>query len=231
MMSNLVAVICVFVGVIITLHYFFVYRHPKPTRWWHQSDYVWLTVALLGILPPIAEIGRLRSSADAIDARADASGALSTLRMFTEPESTCRTFTRTEHSPPDFDRLVASHQSLCEWARLVRIRLPSELPEEPRSFKVSALPPLPSLHGETIAKQANEIAAQHEAYVELLDRWRDADARTERADWELNLLLVSPFLLAGAVALRLTRVTAQIKGHADPRRADNHNDERRSTPH
>lgn len=208
-MPDFVIVLLVFVLMAGALHYMLLLRWPQSVRFWHASDYAWLAIALLAVFPAVAEIDRLRASADLISAQAQARIALSTLRLYTDPTSACGEFMRSDYSPPNFDEVVASQDEVCRWAEAVRSKLPSPAEEH---LPQLALPKPPTVPAPVAAEQVQRIVDAHRSYSEHRDTWNVAQGRLFRRDWEITFLLLSPFLLAGAVALRMTRVTAHVLG-------------------
>lgn len=208
-MPYLLLVLLVFAALAGGLHYLFVFRHPQTARFWHASDYAWLAVAFLAVLPAVAEIDRLRANADLVSARAEAGIALSVLRRYTDPESTCRSYVRSEYSPPDFDETVAAQADVCRWAESVRARLPAESSEVPARFTLPEAPP--NLTSITV-RQVEGVHDAFNRYSKAINAWGTAERRLSRRDWEISFLLLSPFLFAGAVALRVTRVSAHALG-------------------
>jgi hypothetical protein len=59
-MGNLVWIIVVFLLLIGIFHIAFI-RYPRSRGFWLKTDYIWLGVAALALIPPTAEIRKIRT--------------------------------------------------------------------------------------------------------------------------------------------------------------------------
>jgi hypothetical protein len=122
----------------------------------------------------------------------------------------CAPRNRTEFSPPDYDEIVLEQQTLCKQAKDIANRMPIALPPD--------FPTLESMGYERIgatAKYEPEFGKMlddwAQRYREQQTRYKALVAESKQTGWELLIGLIGPLLLAFALALRITKVSGEIK--------------------
>lgn len=190
-------VIFVFIFTLALLHLVWVFWRPQSPMFWHAVDYVWLSVALIAVVPQLLEIRRVMAGYDQTISGVDAYFSLHRLRVAAiQP---CARGT-------DADQLA-----VCRWKGAVRERFTDDLPESPRNFGGRALPPAPPVRDTAALAEVRRITEAHQEYMLEVGKWRAAFWRAQPSDLSRIVLVLSPFLLVTAVALRATKVSAQIR--------------------
>lgn len=127
----------------------------------------------------------------------------------------CRRLVRSEFSPPqaEFDRIQREFDAQCAWftQALERLKTSPFPRRQPLSLEdLGGAPP----------KGADDWTSRH--VRETVDRYNAAVAQferlsedTRRTDLELTLIVVGPFLLVIALALRIAKVTGEIRHEVD----------------
>jgi hypothetical protein len=204
----------VFVGALLVFHLILVWPRNLTRRSWKIVDYVWLGTGLLGVIGS-AGVGR----------QAVAEGLLATARTLIESfaadvesdlrfgmsDAVCRRFTRTEASPPEseFQRIQREFDAQCAWFRHAAASLktsPFPKRETVQFYYLGGFPPEGGL--DWASKRLVETLGRYNAAVAQHERL-SRDAR--RTDLELTLIVVGPFLLVIALALRIAKVSGEMR--------------------
>ena len=179
---------------------------------WKRVDYVWLSAAAIGLLATSAQLNRTMAETYIRNGEADRTVAMyGLLRHFLDGQFwVCAPRHRTEFSPAEFDDIVREQQDLCKKAKDLSAKLPRVLPAD--------YPTLESLGYERIgdsAKYEPDFGKMLEGYAAMYrlqqKRYADLMAATKKSDWEFLANLIGPLLIAFALALRITKVSGEIK--------------------
>jgi hypothetical protein len=122
----------------------------------------------------------------------------------------CRTFVRSKSSPPNFDETQSEFNQVCDFGR----RLAAILPDEPTADIGSFLellkkrPPITNRMLKDMYEARDRALA---AYVAYLDEYKRIKKQGDYGSGKLRFMAKSPNLIAIAVALRMTKVTGEIR--------------------
>ena len=205
-------VLTFFVVLLLVMHLALVRYSTHSDVFWKKLDYVWLAAATLGIVASSAQLNR--TVAQSYLERGEAARSVATyelLRRFLDgPFWVCAPRIRTEFSPPDFDAIVQEQQELCQAAKELAMLMPATLPPNIPSLETMGYKPI----GKT-AKYEREFVRMLEQSAENYriqrTQYHEVVAASKQQGWELMLALLSPLLLAFALALRITKVGGEIK--------------------
>jgi hypothetical protein len=207
-----------FIALTVALHAVFVYWRPLSKRWWKRLDYVWLTFAALGLVGAAAEVRRSTANSQLGLFQDQASRALRDVHGEAEflsrsPGVLCRTFTRSEYSPPpaEFDRIQSEYTKACDWAKKVEARLPREISVPLAKIDTNSLPQRPVISESEPIHLTDDLYRQIEFYNSSVQTVRGLAGRSKRENLEWTLILLGPFLLAIALAIRFTKVTGELR--------------------
>lgn len=205
-----------FGGFLLFFHVWLVYWKPIGDIGWKRVDYFWLGVAVIGLIGQSAQV-RQHWYAPAYDIshyRVDA--ALMALKQradFSIGPAICRTFVRTEYSPKNFDQNQAEYNFACaEFTRLVK-----EVQSAEGSRDVGFLELLDTsqtrkkLTDSILIETLANLETAHRGFVDALTERSDAKYKTQTTANEFVLIVFSPFLLMFALALRIAKVTGEIR--------------------
>lgn len=180
---------------------------------WKQVDYVWVSLAMIGIFANVEQLRSTtaRNHANIATSRAEASfGLVRESVRFGTSGGVCRTFVRSEFSPPEPEmaKIQREFDAQCEWFKKLSLAFDQLSPKAVEPIDISKLQSPPPPGGEPMAyRHLNESIAEFNRQVIELNELRE---RT-RASWLYEFLqVIGPSLLAIAVALRLTKVTGEI---------------------
>lgn len=184
---------------------------------WKYVDYVWLSFAALGLVSAAGEVRKTGAATalGAFEGRASSNFqfAKSLVESYArKPGALCRTFTHSESSPPldQFNRTVKEYELACEWITAAATNLSSMAASPLTRINQANLPPKPAVTDEDIGQIFLSLDSQFQWYNESIDDLEILRARAKRTPGELYLVFCSPFLLAFALALRITKVTGEI---------------------
>lgn len=206
--------ITVFVVSVVAFHLIFIWPRNLTKRGWKIVDYFWLGAALLGVVGSVG-VGRQAIAENLLtiaQARVEffASELESALRFGTSG-AICRRFVRTEFSPPEaeFDRLQREFDAQCAWFRqaIERLKASPLAKREPLSFEdLGGRPPVGA--DQWTSSHARETVARYNGSVADFERLTRDSRRT---DLESAVIIAGPFLLVVALALRIAKVTGELR--------------------
>ena len=198
---------------VVILHALLVYAHPLSDSGWRRADYLWLAGAVLSLLgmsaearhqwlelrKPISEQLHLAS----VDYLRD---SFLVLRIFP-----CHVeFGKADSAGGGQAGRVDQYEAYCRWLteteqamdRLFRTRSKIDLTVFTRAAAFAGLPGV----AEMLAR-LTKIAAEYNRTLDELNQW----ASFESSGTETFVKAISPILLSFALALRITKVTGQIR--------------------
>ncbi|OHC63254.1 MAG: hypothetical protein A2040_07590 [Rhodocyclales bacterium GWA2_65_19] len=201
---------------LLIFHGWLVYLRPIGDIGWKRVDYLWLGVAVIGLVGQSAQVRQhwYASSNEMSQFRVE--GALMSLRReadFSIGPAICRTFVRSDFSPPTFDQMQAEYNFACdEFTRLTK-----EVRSTEGSRDVGFLDLLDTsktrnkLTDSILMKTLENLEMAHHRFIDALKEKADAKQKTRPTTNEFVLIVFSPFLLMFALALRITKVTGEIR--------------------
>jgi hypothetical protein len=188
---------------------------------WQYIDYVWLPLALLGLIGAV-QLNRSEVASYYVSVwNVRATDSLARMQHMAESYSRteshlCQKGLRSDFSPPPdiFDAIERDHTSTCDWFKLLRSKLPKSLKDVPPGFEFGSLPVPPNLRSPAASGPAEAI----DNLRNELTRYTEAETQTKvhQTEMEPPFLLrlakyFGPFIIAIALALRITKVTGEIR--------------------
>lgn len=206
----------VFCLLLFVFHLVFVWIWPISDLAWKRIDYVWLGAATLGLIGASWHADRYIS--EELAAKLEGPRTLSTYRdmRFIIEEAAdpggavCTQRKRSNLSPPNYDEILREQQMQCEYFKFLASVTPRDVKE-----------PFPALHDlgfidysgvanhegwyiAQIRKSAKEYEFQRQLYIR---RKKSAEV----SDLEAAIIMLGPLLVATALALRITKVTGEVR--------------------
>jgi len=185
---------------------------------WKRVDYVWLGFAAFGLIGSVAQVRISSASAQLglFEQRATTAfnDAKSLVDFYaTKPGVICRTFVRSEHSaPPDqFQRMQHEYDVACQWITQFAKAIPSRPPNPITRIDQSILPPRPEVTDSALKGKFRGLDRQFGFFNQRVDELEIVRARAGATATEQTIVYLWPFLLAFALALRITKVTGEIR--------------------
>ena len=181
-----------------------------------RLDYFWLGIAAIGLIKTAGDTrawwatSQLPSAARRLDFSI---GELQSRVVQNPPRYLSTEFIRTEYSPPEpeFSNVQAQYRRAWEWVKSLPPHLPvSPGPPYPKIDFAKAPPPDgitdPNVEStvQWIQRLLNEYESRRKEYEVLM-------TEVKRTDGEAMYLVFGPILLCLALAIRITKVTGEIR--------------------
>lgn len=202
----------VFGTMIILLHLLLITWLKLDDIAWKKVDYIWLAAAALGLLGASTQADRFVSEGIlASHERPRIASLYKSLRAtLADPSSVCLPRTRSAYSPPNFDEIVAEQQALCKRSAEIAARMPESFANHYPPLEETGYEPL-GIMGKyepdfvrAVARIAEEYRQQQRRYTDLVDA-------TKTSTLESFVIILGPLLISFALALRITKVTGEIR--------------------
>lgn len=207
---------CLFGFFLLFFHIWLVFWRPIGDIGWKRVDYVWLGVAAIGLIGQSAQV-RQHWYANAYDMSGyRVEGTLSSLKHranFSIGPAICRTFTKTEYSPKNFDQIQAEYNFACaEFARMTKeVRSVNEERNIGFLDLLDTSATRKKLTDTILIETLTNLDKAHQEFIDALKERSDAKYKTQTTNNEFVLIVFSPFLLMLALALRIAKVTGEIR--------------------
>lgn len=208
-------IICLFL-----FHAIFVY--PILTRFglqplddiaWKRVDYIWVGLASLSIVSGAAEARKVMSGVlyDQTTARyiADVNYVRRETQRWRDVYCNAQRV-RSELSPSNFDELVRQEKMACQWFQEALDYLKKRDTQfEKGDFSISL--PTYKVQDPYSLQGIHRVEDLVKEFVDFKNYQKSLAAAKDRTELELILLVFSPVMFAAAVALRLTKVTGEVR--------------------
>lgn len=202
----------VLLAFLIIFHLILVWPRNLTKKTWKKVDYLWLIVAVIGMLGLASDVrvsvasnwesiekNRALAILDGIDFLAD------------NPENNhfCIKLVKKDSSPENFDEIQNQYTLGCIWRR--------SLSEFWKGINQNELPeikfddfPEPTFDERILNETVSWLKELIVKYEKQRDVWIKTKKLTRKKDWEEMLGYYSLFFLCVALALRLTKVTGEV---------------------
>lgn len=213
-LSNSLNFLILLLVVTVVLHLVLVWPRNRPLKFWKCMDYIWLSLATISVLATATDVRIKIAENWVVQDKARAEIYLELIKdvFYIPPESHYYgiKFNKTENSPSDLEELQKQYAIAFEWYkeawRIAQDINISDLPD-------ISLKDFPEVHfndvslNETVdwlEKRIDNYSVEKQKYL------KTAGLATIR-DWEEALAYFAPFLLCSAIALRLAKVTGELR--------------------
>lgn len=184
---------------------------------WKRVEYVWLGFAALGLFGAVSQVrvSVAHSQKSMFEER--------TLRSFeavrhltgllsSNPGVLCRTFIRSEFSPPsaEFDKVQNEYNQACQWIKDISSQLPKQMESPPTIIQSTSLKSPPKASSADLNDIIDGVYRQLGYYNDNARVLNGLIDRTKRNTIDDALMLLGPYFLAIALALRISKVTGEI---------------------
>jgi hypothetical protein len=180
---------------------------------WKRIDYVWLVVAALGLLSTATESRRLLAINElgVVKVRAASEYTFLQAEIRSAKNWVCSPFHRTEYSPPNYDEIVQEFSKACNYYDSLLADLSSEPPTNFGRFDLPKNIQRPNVKNDSLSDSFIRLDRYIERYNQLSTEHANLIKLNDKTGFERGLTLLGPLLLAFALALRITKVTGEIK--------------------
>jgi hypothetical protein len=202
----------VFIAMLVTLDLGLVRGKNLSEIAWKHVDYIWLAAAGLGLFAASAQVDHTLSQRYLQGTQIPRiAAAYSELRaQLADPAGVCMPRQRSAFSPTNFDDIVAEQQALCKRAKEIAAKMPT-------AFNLK-FPPLEATGFEPIGIESNFETAFVQGVNRAAEQYRQQQRRyaelvmsSKQSTGELVFSVLGPLLISFALALRITKVSGEIK--------------------
>jgi len=188
---------------------------PLSKRGWKIVDYIWLVVGSIALTGTVFQARQVLAMGMLPTLESFVSISVDEAKYYSSPKFyewlLCRSFVRSAFSPPEqeFKRVQEEFDNACAWAKQITERLKDV--DRWAIIDTSSLPKPPPATDPSIHFAEREMYDAFQTH-NLIARKRQAlqDA-LQRSEWEKFLVVMSPLLAVIALALRITKVTGEIR--------------------
>lgn len=204
-------VLAFFAAALVGLHVALVYWWPLSQRGWKKADYLWISLSLAGVLGATTEIRKESARGLADGQRRRVQAAMDYMTKTALPQAEAPYYC--EAPGPGANMLGDLRLRVCDWARQISERLPRPSAGVYPRIDRATLPPSDGLSqgNVTIEGAVNNVEDGIRWYNAEVDNLEQLRRDAERSDGEWDYLLVSPYLLALGMALRITKTTGELR--------------------
>jgi hypothetical protein len=211
--TSALTVFLVFFIFLILFHLALVWPRNRSKRFWKTVDYFWVSIALLGLFAAVATARKM--SAESLNYWAEArvkgekTNLISALRFGTS-NAVCLSFVRTEYSPPDpeLKRIQAEYNEQCDWFKRANQVLQSSInSSEVVRFEAVGSPPPKGGDNYAVPNFEDAVSRYNLSIVELAN----ISEAAHNTPYEKSLALLAPLLFAVSIALRLAKVSGELR--------------------
>lgn len=206
-------VLCMFLLLLVLSHLFFVYPKNLSKRAWKKVDYIWLGVAAIGLLSIASDV-RVATAKNWFEMEeARAIGSLRRIiKFYPTPENTylCFQFIKGEYSSDGFEEFQHQHDLRCNWLKKVSEVLKELDVEKLPELSIQSFP-IPNFDKEYLFETVRTLEKDIGWYQEDRRQALETKSLLSQTDLEKNLFYFSPFLLCLALALRIAKVTGELR--------------------
>lgn len=198
-----------------SFHWLLVYKSPLTKSEWKQCDYLIIGLAVVGLSGAIS--ASQQSFIPLLTERSESRLMLAIygvqLNIDSAEIAACRKFIRNEFSPPaeKFDNLQKEFDSMCTWFKKTNVELSKLLKEKTFPINFKKYPPPVTNNQyflEMIEKLEKAISNYH---IEINNNNKVTKALVQPTELERIWKLISPTFIAIALALRMTKITGELR--------------------
>jgi hypothetical protein len=216
--ANLSVILAIFSAALVAFDIILVRVLKLGKTAWKRVDYIWLAFGALGLVGAVAQVRRFGAAQQLAMHETFAEEEFKRLRAMadeysSDPGIICRTFVRSELSPPpeQFLRTQEEYDVACDWAKKAAIALGANVPSPLRQIEMTSVPTPPIVSDDQLNRQFKDYSSQVHSFNHRVSNWQTLVEQAGQSEWEVTLTILSPFLLSIALALRITKVTGEIK--------------------
>jgi hypothetical protein len=213
--ASITTMLWVFAAMLLVLHALLIRWLRLGKLGWKIVDYIWLGFALVGLITAVAQVRTTSATVLSTLVRQRATAAFEIAKSSLEgyaahPGPICRTFVRTENSPPpnEVESVQREYDSTCHWLNAFARSLPS--PPPPVPMQEINVPDAPKVTNEVLQQTVRGLASEFETFNAEVGAFKAMEARSQHSELEEILGYLGPLLIVLALALRATKVTGEL---------------------
>jgi hypothetical protein len=212
--SNFWALLGVFAFFLIALDLILVRWLKLGKTAWKRVDYIWLAVAALGLISASSEARRLLATNLLENQKAFTAANYDFLRQhvqFGTGPAICRQFVRTQYSPDNLEDAQKEFDLACGFYRSLLASIPDNVSEKFQPVELPTNLKKPNVKEKMLLEDFDRLDKIFGEYNQSRRELEELIASQNRSGFEMSVAILGPLLLAFALALRMTKVTGELK--------------------
>lgn len=182
---------------------------------WKRMDYISLGLAAFGLIGAVSEVRQLIASNELVYSRQRVTFWFSQVRSAIDPPPTyvCTSFVRGPSSPPpeEFNRTQREYDEVCAWFKQLGSVITRTTQEMSSEIVWSTLPQPPNISDTVLKSDIAELRKSFDQYNSEFKVREELELKAKRSELEVTVLALTPLFLMAALALSITKVTADMK--------------------
>ena len=181
---------------------------------WKYLEYVWIFFAFLSLIAASSQSRIWIASIKMDTAYEKAQSQFDILRKWlgsTEPVSyICMKFIKTPLSPDNFDEIQSEHDQLCAWNKKILADLPKSISNDLPEIDYEKLKPPILPKNKILIEFLQTVRMYSTDYQKTRNKYLDHKKAAKKTFIEEIFSFFTPIFLCIALALRVTKITAEI---------------------
>jgi len=209
--TSLWTIVVAFFVLLAIFHLVLIRYFPPNPVWWKKIDYIWLSMAFFGIMTSV-DTGRQTIGGNLLwmeSARLDAAREYVSGNLNTgQSPALCRQFVPSSFlTVKELALMQSQFDAQCRWYRTMAVVVKKLMIEE-AGIDISKFPAYPPGGDQQLIDALKKSILFFNQQAKVV-----SDLRKDMAgsDFEKFLRLIGPAVLAAALALRITKVTAEVE--------------------
>ncbi|SDM91133.1 hypothetical protein SAMN05421813_12836 [Daejeonella rubra] len=212
-LSNFYYSVALLLSISFFLHYFLVYPKNLSKKQWKYMDYVWLSLTVIGLVAPTRSAERTASEIKVSTLRPALIMNLQLIKSYFNRGDTswiCEGIMKPYNGPANFDELDRDWKTMCIWEKEMQIIVDKI---DTVTFKVINLDSVPkaNVQLDMFLRHEEVIIDRIKYYNSDASEFQVASKLAHETTKDLVWNLLSPLLLIIGIALRLTKVSGEIR--------------------
>ena len=203
------ALLALFITILV-LHLALVYPRNLSKKQWKRIDYVWISFTAIGLIGATNNVKVALSKNQLLIASDRIPFQYKYVCSFLSPEGSktvCREFVRGELSPSNFDSVVVDYDRTCQWSKNLYRILTSIDTTNYQQIDTTKIPLLETNDNKWFKGVILEGIRE---YNKLVKEQYDNQAEIDSGQ-QSELLFFTPLLLILGLAIRITKVTGELR--------------------
>jgi hypothetical protein len=195
-------------------HVLFVWLQNLSKKQWKKVDYIWISLTAMGLIGTTRIAEKTISQNNSYAIKYEMAFNTKELLYHLTPENSswvCRTFVKDKYSPENLEDLQLKYDAACEWrTKVAKVVVNAIDSPKLEIIDVKKLPELVENDSQikTFKKIVLDYIKQYNNCVTALQK--NADLQ-QNGDSDIIMIYFSPILLILGLALRITKVTGELK--------------------
>lgn len=216
-LGNTWMILLIFGICLLIFHLVLVRWIPLGSIGWKRVDYFWLLMVVISVVSYASQARAILAGyiIDTSNSRVEASYSLfrEYISMYDNSPAICREFVRSEYSPPEekLKQIQHEYDQTCNWFHQLAqgISTTPTTPTNPISW--SSLPIPPDITEKPLVQNIATVRSSLDEFNKQVQMHEHLTLQARRSPSEEMLMIFAPLLLSVALALRITKVTGEIK--------------------